>query len=451
MPIEPFRFIHAANLFLDHQLRGVGSVSDAVRDEVEKATLTAWNRIVEASIVQQVDFLLLAGNSFDATDHSLTGQVALIEGLKKLEEYDIPVFIAPGVADPDMAWRLGLALPENVVRFGGELSEPVVLSKNGRRFCTIHHVMANIRDLDASDGNGLDELAVFAPQFGPNEAGPFDIALLESVTNDAALPPELADSEHVAVQEALRGRPPHVTKPPFDPDVVARCPIEYWALGDGLKRQAWRVGRGIAHTPGVPQGLSMADTGILGCSLIEVDGDGQIRDSIIPTSRVRWEKIDLTLQAQATRESVLQQLRSAFSAIPRTMNDEIWLVDLTISGSGRLFLDLKDSDTCHRLWNEAVPVINGSQVEIILRRVRCSDPADELPGNDFLTQEFVRQVQLRGAVPAEAALRVLAESEFADSPWSNRLQAILPELDIEEVIQDSQRIGLSWLRNSNAG
>lgn len=447
MPLEPFRFLHAANLYLDHQLRGVGRIPESLRETIEQATLSAWDRIVDAAISRQVDFVLLAGNSFDATDHSLTGQVALVAGLEKLGAHEIPVFIVPGIADPDMAWRLGLPLPENVTRFGGELSEPVILSRDGRKFCTIHHVMANIRDLNSSDGNGLDELAVFAPQFGPNDAGPFDIALLESITNNAALPPELADSEHVAVQEALRGRQPKIVRPDYDPELVARCPIEYWALGEGLRRQAWRVGRGLAHTPGAPQGLSAADTGILGCTLVEVESDARVRESFIPTCRVRWEDVTLTLHPQSTRDAALSQLQNTLDTLPRTSHEELWLANLCITGSGRLYQDLQDSDTCVRLWNDAVQNVVSDSIDVVLRRVRYSNPADEQPGADFLSQEFVRQLQVWGAAPDELGEQALAASAIADSPWAGRLKSVLPDVQVKEVIQDAQRMGLSWLKS----
>jgi exonuclease SbcD len=446
VPLEPFRFVHAANLYLDHQLCGVGRIPDSLRETVEQATLSAWDRIVDAAIGRQVDFVLLAGNCFDANDHSLTGQVALISGLEKLNEHDIPVFIVPGVADPDMAWRLGLTLPDNVTRFGGELSEPVALSRGGRTFCTIHHVMANIRDLDATDGNGLDELAVFAPQFGPNDAGPFDIALLESITNDAALPPEL-ESETGTSSDTLRGRAPRITRPAYDPEIVSMCPIEYWALGEGLRRQAWRVGRGLAHTPGASQGLSSADTGVFGCTLVEVESDARVRESFVPTSRVRWENISLTLHTQTTRDAALSQLRTALDSLPRHSNEELWLCNLSITGSGRLYQDLQDSDTCHRLWNDAVQAVVSNTIDVVLRCVRHNNPADEQPGADFLSQEFVRQLEVWGSLPEDLGEQALAASSIADGPWAGRLKTVLPEVDVKDAIQNAQRMGLSWLRS----
>ncbi|MDB5390377.1 MAG: hypothetical protein JWM11_6023, partial [Planctomycetaceae bacterium] len=35
----------------------------------------------------------------------------------------------------------------------------------------------------------------------------------------------------------------------------------------------------------------------------------------------------------------------------------------------------------------------------------------------------------------------------ADGPWAGRLKAVLPELNVKEVVQDAQRMGLAWLKN----
>ena len=445
MPLEPFRFLHAANLFLDHQLHGVGPVPDHLREPLERATLLAWERLIDAAITRRVDFVLLAGNSFDAADHSLTGQVALVEGLESLAEHDIPVFIVPGSADPDVAWRLGMSLPDNVTRFGGELSEPVSLSRDGRTFCTIHHVMANTRDLNATDGNGLDELAVFAPQFDPDECGPFDIALLESVASDAAVAPELPETDSQS-PAAWRNSSIPFTRPPFDPELVSQCPIEYWALGDRPHRQSWRVGRGLAHSPGGTQGISPAETGLLGCTLVEVESDGRVRESFIPTARVRWENVTVAVPPQTTREFVMQQLRNGLDAIPRTTHDELWLVTWNITGSGRFYDDLQDLDCARRLWSDALQSVGSSSPQFQLRKIQYTNPIQDQPGMDFLSEEFSRQLAAWPATP-QLAEQLIAASQLADTPWAGRLKPALAEVNPQTAIQEAHRLGWAWLKN----
>lgn len=447
MALEPFRFLHAANLYLDHQLRDVGPLPDAFRDIVERATLLAWDRIVDAAIARQVDFVLLAGNAFDAADHSLTGQVALVQGLERLGERDIPVFIVPGVADPDMTWRLGMSLPDNVTRFGGELSEPVGLSRDGRTFCTLHHVMANTRDLNATDDNGLDELAVFAPPISQDECGPFDIALLETITNDAALPPELLENGG-ANGEGRRSRFPMISRPAFDPEIVARCPIEYWALGDGLRRQAWRVGRGMAHTPGCPQGLSPADTGPLGCTLVDVDSEGRVRESFIPTARVRYENISVTAAAQTTRDVLVNQLRHGLEAIPGASGEELWLITLQINGTGRLYDELQLDDLARRLWQDAIPLADGGSPRLHLRKIQFGNHPTDLTGMDFLSQELARQIEQWNPVDTLPE-RLVAASAIPEGPWAAKLQSVLSDIDPQDAVREAHRSGWAWLKQGS--
>src|SRR5262245_62600041 len=71
--MEPFRFVHAARLLLDHQLHGIAALPDDLRPVVEDATLIAFDRVIDSCLEQGVDCLLIAGDSFDSADHSLRG------------------------------------------------------------------------------------------------------------------------------------------------------------------------------------------------------------------------------------------------------------------------------------------------------------------------------------------------------------------------------------------
>ena len=62
--MQPFRFIHASNLLLDHDFRFPRSPSDVLDSLTEDCTQAAFQQIVETALAENVDFLLLAGNSF---------------------------------------------------------------------------------------------------------------------------------------------------------------------------------------------------------------------------------------------------------------------------------------------------------------------------------------------------------------------------------------------------
>ena len=90
MSFKPFKFLHAANLYLNHQLVGTGILSEDAQQIVERATITAFEKVIEEAVTWEVDFVLLTGNSFDETDQSLGSRVELLNGLAFLTEANIP-------------------------------------------------------------------------------------------------------------------------------------------------------------------------------------------------------------------------------------------------------------------------------------------------------------------------------------------------------------------------
>ena len=74
MPTEPFRFVHAASLLLDHPLEQTGPVPESWQDVVRHASRGAFERIIDTCLVQNVDALFLVGDSFCAADIGISGQ-----------------------------------------------------------------------------------------------------------------------------------------------------------------------------------------------------------------------------------------------------------------------------------------------------------------------------------------------------------------------------------------
>ena len=112
-----FRFIHAADLHLDSPFKGLKATDQAVGDKLRRATFDAYTAVIELCIEKNVDCLVVAGDVFDGADKSLEGQLRFVDGLKRLEQHDIRVFICHGNHDPLDSWRAQLSFPDNVHRF----------------------------------------------------------------------------------------------------------------------------------------------------------------------------------------------------------------------------------------------------------------------------------------------------------------------------------------------
>ena len=58
--MESLRFIHAADLHLDSPFRGLANTHPKLRDELQAATLGAFERIVDHAIQSKADFLRIS-------------------------------------------------------------------------------------------------------------------------------------------------------------------------------------------------------------------------------------------------------------------------------------------------------------------------------------------------------------------------------------------------------
>ena len=91
--MKQVKFIHAADLHLDSPFKGMEmNVSQSVWERMKQSTFESFERIVDKAIQERVDFVLLAGDLYDA-ERSLRAQVFVREQMKRLSQYDIPVLL----------------------------------------------------------------------------------------------------------------------------------------------------------------------------------------------------------------------------------------------------------------------------------------------------------------------------------------------------------------------
>ncbi|EXX84548.1 metallophosphoesterase family protein, partial [Paenibacillus darwinianus] len=118
-----FRFIHAADLHLDSPFKGLGDAPPRVRQALTESTFGAVRRLTAAAVSANVDFVLLAGDLFDAADRSLRAQAFLHQQWAKLREHGIGIYIIHGNHDPLSGERARFAVMEGVHVFGAEEKE----------------------------------------------------------------------------------------------------------------------------------------------------------------------------------------------------------------------------------------------------------------------------------------------------------------------------------------
>ncbi|MEI6531188.1 MAG: DNA repair exonuclease, partial [bacterium] len=107
----PFSFVHTADLHLGTPFQGISGASQAVQKKLTAATYRAFENIVSYALENKVDFMLVAGDIFNSTDRSLHAQLVFLQGLRRLDQAGIPVYIAHGNHDPLDGWSAALDWP----------------------------------------------------------------------------------------------------------------------------------------------------------------------------------------------------------------------------------------------------------------------------------------------------------------------------------------------------
>lgn len=410
--MEPFRFVHASRLLLDHQLRDTGPLPDSIRPIVEDATLLAWDRVVETCLSERVDLLLLAGDSFDQADRSLRGPAALVRGFERLAEGGVTVAVAPGRCDPWDAWPASLRLPSNVVRLDGSGEAPIV--RDDSLLATIRSEPADVPA--TAQGPRLLRL--------PTEADrPFEIRVIGT--------------------DGTSGTPGSAG-PAAD---ASDSSVEYLAAGGAFERRTILIGSRMIHDPGPAQAIHPRECGPRGCTLVAVDASGRCRRRFIPTAPVRFEQLGLSVEPGQTRDDLLLEMIAALEHVPRHDSDRVWLIAWNVFGAEHGRNPLADEAERRQIL-EILHADHGIEgVHVQTHDLRMRDATSDFGAaetGDELTREFARRLDERTAHPQRLLERCLAESRLREGPWAEQLGSLLADLDAGEIVAAARRQGMTW-------
>ena len=199
-------FIHAADLHLGAPFRGLRAVSPVWADRLVKSIPDAYRKLIDETIREQVDFLIIAGDAFDASHPSYADFCLFRDGLERLHDANIPVYFCTGNHDPYARWAGEYGdLPENVHLFDPHEANYFIYEKEG------------------------ESLAVLGGRSYYTQAWPQDENIAEGISHAKAK--EIAVDATFQVGVIHSGLDIDPTRSPVKPkDLLARK-MDYWALG----------------------------------------------------------------------------------------------------------------------------------------------------------------------------------------------------------------------------
>ncbi|KRK63550.1 metallo-phosphoesterase [Companilactobacillus tucceti DSM 20183] len=284
------KFIHAADLHLDTPFSSISNFSTQLQNKLKLSTYTAAKKVFQTAIDQQVDFVILAGDTFDNTDRSLEAQSFLRDEFEKLNKYGINVYLVYGNHDYFRNNFSVIKFPDNVTVFGKDVTTEEVKVDGLKVGITgfsyyQQHVNHNVVSTYPSHEN-------FDYQIGILHAG-------------------VMDSNYA----------------PFKVSDLLSKGYDYWALGHIHKREVLHEFPYIIY-PGDTQGRNLNETGIKGFYLLEVQ-NGLTTTKFVPSSVYIWKSKTINAKVSDTIDSLIVQINDLLKL------DDV-LVTLTIDNSQNL-------------------------------------------------------------------------------------------------------------------
>jgi DNA repair protein SbcD/Mre11 len=149
------KFIHAADIHLDTPLQGLVHYAGAPVNEIRNATRRAFEKLLDAALAHQVDFVIIAGDLYDVGLKSFESALFFNRQMTRLKEAGIDVYLIHGNHDAASKLIKQLRPPANVHVFRS--NEPQTFRRD------VLHLPVAIHGLSFATPEVTDDLAANYP------------------------------------------------------------------------------------------------------------------------------------------------------------------------------------------------------------------------------------------------------------------------------------------------
>lgn len=299
------KFIHCADVHLDTPLQGLAQYEGAPVSEIRNATRRSFEKVVDACIAEQIDFLVIAGDLYDIGLKSFETALFFNKQMSRLGKIGISAYLVHGNHDAASKLIKHVRPPKNVHVFRAD--KPQTFRNDDLR------VALHGQSFDSPEVTS--DLAINYPAPLP---GYFNIGVLH--TNLSAF------SEHANYA-------------PCSLETLKSKGYHYWALGHVHNRQVLCTDPFIVF-PGNIQGRHGKEQGDKSCELVTVTDAGLISVRPISTCVLPWAEIALDVSECNDAEQVYDKLRLRLRTALALNPEGITALRLLIFGTTNAHTDL---------------------------------------------------------------------------------------------------------------
>ncbi|GAA0179227.1 exonuclease SbcCD subunit D [Clostridium sediminicola] len=256
-------FIHTADIHLG-RIPHVGlEISNNINKLINNAVFTAFEKIVQYAIENNVDFIIIAGDLYDSGFRTVQSRKIFYEGSLRLKENNIDIYLIRGNHDAFGGEKNLFDLPSNVYEFTSDAAQGISVIKND--ICVANVIGQSYR--------GKSERRKLQQNYSNFKHDAFNIGILHTgleANKSNYVPCSLSELKEVEN-------------------------IHYWALGHIHKKQVIMEEKPTVIYPGTPQGTDINEEGVCGCCLVKVDYDNNIEYEFLDTASIVWKKVNIDL------------------------------------------------------------------------------------------------------------------------------------------------------------
>ena len=391
-------FIHTADFHFGAPMRGFGNLSAEWSQKLMRAIAASFENVVQTALARKVDFVVIAGDMFDSARASYGDYLAFFEGIERLTQAEIPVYLVAGNHDPYTVWRRDVPmLPEGALLMGSEACEFALYERDGEPLCII-------------GARGYYSQAWRAGE-----------PISRGITRSAAV-------------RALRGKKPRAVEAPFsvgvihtgleadqskafsDPAELLDSDIDYWACGHVHARRVLpnEFTPRIVF-PGCIQARDAKEAGACGCYVVTMEErpgawDPRILLEFVPTSSVVFEQLELDVGDCRTLADIKHLIISHLFRKSGEVRCEDLVAHITLAGETDLHRYLAQSDVRESLRKRISDSYPSFYCDAIVDRTQAVRNRAALEQEGVFAAQVLRVADEQAAHPDEMVNFV--QSEF---------------------------------------